>query len=198
MLELADVYRQNGAAAISVLTDEKFFQGTLETLHTLRFVWEIACPLLRKDFIIDESQVYETRAAGADAMLLITAAFGDDVHFASLHELGLMLGLSVLVEVHNEVELRRALSLKDIRLIGINNRNLKDFSVNLANTEHMRHLIPSGICVVAESGIFTAADVSRMASVPVDAILVGEALVTSSDIGARVRELSSVQVRRLG
>jgi indole-3-glycerol phosphate synthase len=194
MFQVADIYAQNGAAAISVLTDEKFFQGKLETLHDLRFTRHLALPLLRKDFIIDESQLYEARAAGADAVLLITAALTDDARFADLHACALELGLTPLVEVHNEAEAERALKLKDVRLIGINNRDLSTFNVSLAITEHLRPMIPADIAVVAESGIFTGADVERLARADVDAILVGEALVTAEDIGAKVRELSGIDV----
>jgi indole-3-glycerol phosphate synthase len=190
LFQVAELYTQNGAAAISVLTDEKFFLGQLETLRELRFARHSALPLLRKDFIIDEAQLYEARANGADAVLLIAAALPDDARFAALHACALSLGLTVLVEVHDEAETGRALRLNGIRLIGINNRNLATFEVSLATTERLRPLIPAGIAVVAESGIFTAADVSRLALARVDAVLVGEALVTAPDIAAKVRELA--------
>jgi len=192
--QLADIYRQHGASAISVLTDEKFFQGSLETLRELRYTRQCPCPLLRKDFIIDEVQVYETRACGADAILLIAAALKDDGRLAALHMLAHELGLAALVEIHNEAEAERALALSNIRLVGINNRNLANFETSLATTERLRPRIPPGICVVAESGIFTAQDVSRLGKAKVDAILVGEALVTAADIAAKVRELSSMPV----
>jgi indole-3-glycerol phosphate synthase len=194
LFQVADIYAQNGAAAISVLTDEKFFQGKLETLYGLRFIRHSSLPLLRKDFIIDESQLYEARINGADAVLLIAAALTDDARFSDLHACALGLGLTPLVEVHNETEAERALKLKDIHLIGINNRDLTTFNVSLATTERIRPMIPADIAVVAESGIFTAADVERLAQVDVDAILVGEALVTAEDIGAKVRELSGITV----
>jgi indole-3-glycerol phosphate synthase len=189
MLQLADIYAQNGAAAISVLTDEKFFQGNLETLRQLRLT-NFPLPLLRKDFIIQESQIYEARANGADAILLITAALTDDKRFADLHACALSLGLTALVEVHNEAETERALKLPDLKLIGINNRNLATFEVSLETTEKIRPLIPAEITVVAESGIFTSADVERLAKINIDAILVGEALVTADNIAAKVRELA--------
>jgi indole-3-glycerol phosphate synthase len=189
LFQVADIYIQNGASAISVLTDEKFFMGTLETLRHLRFT-NYQLPLLRKDFIIHETQLYESRANGSDAILLIAAALTDDSLFADLHACALSLGLTVLVEVHDEAETERALKLKDVKLIGINNRNLATFDVSLETTERLRPMIPLEIAVVAESGIFTASDVERLAKVNVDAILVGEALVTSDDIGAKVRELS--------
>jgi indole-3-glycerol phosphate synthase len=175
--------------------DEKFFLGKLETLRELRFIRHSSLPLLRKDFVIDESQLYESRANGADAILLIAAALTDDAHFAALHVCALSLGLTPLVEVHNEAETERALRLNGIRLIGINNRNLATFEVSLATTERLRPLIPTEIAVVAESGIFTAADVSRLAKANVDAILVGEALVTAPDIAAKVRELSGRRLK---
>jgi len=166
----------------------------LETLRKLRFERQSELPLLRKDFMIDEAQLYESRANGADAVLLIAAALTDDRHFAGLHALALELGLTPLVEVHDEGETERALKLEDIRLIGINNRNLATFDVSLATTERLRTMIPSEVTVVAESGIFTAKDVHRLAQAHVDAILVGEALVTAEDIPAKVRELSGFQV----
>ena len=196
LFQVADIYTQNGASAISVLTDEKFFMGSLETLRQLRFT-NRPLPLLRKDFIIDEVQLYESRANGADAILLIAAALTDDKHFADLHACALSLGLTALVEVHDEAETERALELKDVKLIGINNRNLATFDVTLETTERLRPLIPSEIAVVAESGIFTANDVERLSKANVDAILVGEALVTSEDIGAKVRELSGARVPSL-
>lgn len=191
LFQVADIYTRNGAAAISVLTDEKFFMGKLETLHQLR-ITNHQLPLLRKDFTIDEVQIYEARANGADAILLIAAALTDDKRFADLHACALSLGLTALVEVHNETETERSLKLKDVKLIGINNRNLATFEVSLATTERLRPMIPSDIAVVAESGIFTASDVDRLAKINIDAILVGEALVTSEDIPAKVRELAGM------
>jgi indole-3-glycerol phosphate synthase len=194
LFQVADIYAQNGASAISVLTDEKFFLGKLETLRELRFERKSELPLLRKDFIVDEVQLYESRANGADAVLLIAAALTDDQHFADLHTLALDLGLTALVEIHDEAETERALKLSDVRLIGINNRNLATFEVSLETTERIRPMIPENTIVVAESGIFTASDVERLARANVDAILVGEALVTSKDIEAKVRELAGINV----
>jgi indole-3-glycerol phosphate synthase len=195
LFQVADIYAKNGASAISVLTDKKFFMGKLETLHGLRFERKSQLPLLRKDFIIDEVQLYESRANGADAILLIAAALTDDYHFADLHALALELGLTPLVEVHDEAETERALRLKNLRLIGINNRHLGTFEVSLETSERIRPMIPDDITIVAESGIFTANDVGRLANANVDAILVGEALVTAEDIGAKVRELSGLNVQ---
>jgi indole-3-glycerol phosphate synthase / phosphoribosylanthranilate isomerase len=194
LFQVAEIYVQNGASAISVLTDEKFFMGRLETLGQLRFVRQVQVPLLRKDFIVDAVQLYESRAYGADAILLIAAALPDDKHFADLHALALELGLTPLVEVHNEAETARALKLKDIHIIGINNRNLATFDLSLETTARIRPMIPAEISVVAESGIFTKNDVQRLAKANVDAILVGEALVTSEDIAAKVRELAGFSV----
>ena len=190
LFQVADIYTQNGASAISVLTDEKFFMGKLETLRELRFTHKSELPLLRKDFIIDETQIYESRANGADAILLIAAALINDALLADLHACALGLGLTALVEVHDEAETERALKIPNIRLIGINNRNLATFDVSLETTERLRPMISSDIAVVAESGIFTAHDVERLAKANVDAILVGEALVIADNIGAKVRELS--------
>ena len=202
LFQVADIYTQNGASAISVLTDEKFFMGNLETLHQLRIMQSRSegdrtnseLPLLRKDFIIHEIQLYESKANGTDAILLIAAALTDDALFADLHACALSLGLTALVEIHDDAETERALKIPNIKLIGINNRNLATFNVTLETTEKLRPMIPSDIAVVAESGIFSASDVERLAKANVDAILVGEALVTSDDIGAKVRELSGVRV----
>ena len=186
----ADIYADNGAAAISVLTDEKFFQGRLETLKHLRFEAKCPVPLLRKDFVLSPAQVYQTRASGADAILLIAAALPDDGELANLHALALSLGLAPLVEVHSAPEIERVLKLPGLSLVGINHRDLATFQVSLAVSELLRSLIPPQVVVIAESGIFTAADVARMAAAGVDAVLVGEALVTAPDIAQKVRELS--------
>ena len=195
LLEVADIYAENGASAISVLTDENFFHGSLETLCELRFTRSLSLPLLRKDFILAESQIYESRANGADAILLIAAVITDDSILTDLHSLALELGLTPLVEVHDEREMERTLNLKGIRLIGINNRNLATFEVSLATTERLSTMIPADVLVVSESGIFNASDVARLAKANVDAILVGEALVTAEDIAAKVKELAGLKVK---
>jgi indole-3-glycerol phosphate synthase len=151
--------------------------------------------LLRKDFILAESQIYESRTNGADAILLIAAALTDDSILADLQSLAVELGLTPLIEVHNEKEIERVLKLKGIRLIGVNNRNLATFEVSLEMTERLRPIIPADIIVVSESGIFSSSDVERLAKAKVDAILVGEALVTSEDIAAKVRELAGLKVK---
>jgi indole-3-glycerol phosphate synthase len=186
-LRLAGIYQANGAAAISVLTDQKYFQGSLDYLRQVA-AQEPRLPVLRKDFIFDPYQVYEARAAGASAILLIAAELESQV-LSELRQLAESLGLAALVEVHAEEELEQAL-LSGARLVGINNRNLKDFTVNLDVTARLRPLVPSEVLLVAESGIRSRADVDRMCSLGVDAILVGEALVTAQDIAARVRDFA--------
>ncbi len=189
LLHAAELYAQNGAAALSVLTDEKFFQGKLETLRQLR-AGSLGLPLLCKDFLIHEAQIYQARANGADAVLLIVAALPEDTRLAELHACALSLGLTPLVEVHDEAETERALRLPSLRLIGINNRDLSAFQTSLQTTERLRPQIPASLPVVAESGISSAEDVARLARAGVSAILVGEALVTAGDIAAKVRELT--------
>jgi indole-3-glycerol phosphate synthase len=197
LFEAANIYAENGASAISVLTDQKYFLGELQTLYNLRFANRSTLPLLRKDFMIAEPQLYEARANGADAVLLIAAALPDDSQFAALHALALELGLTPLVEVHNEIEVDQALRLREVRLIGINNRDLATFNVSLATTELLRPIIPADITVISESGIFTHEDVERLAKANVDAVLVGEALITAPDIAAKVRELSGVTIQKV-
>lgn len=186
-LALATVYAANGAAALSVLTDVRFFGGDLAHLTAVRAA--VSVPALRKDFVLDPYQVYEARAAGADAVLLIAAAL-DDARLADLHALIAGLGMAALVEVHDEAELGRALAL-GAPLIGVNNRDLRTFSVDLETTERLARLLPAGVILVAESGIVSGADVRRMGAAGARAVLVGEALVTAPDMAARVRELSS-------
>lgn len=183
---LGSIYAQNGAAAISVLTDERFFQGKLSDLSAVREA--VGVPVLRKEFVIDPYQVYEGRAAGADAMLLIVAAL-DDARLEDLHALIDSLGMAALVEVHNEAELARALRV-DPRLIGVNNRDLATFEVDLGVTGRLARLIPRGVTVVAESGLHAPEDVARMGAAGADAALIGEALVTAAHRGALVKALS--------
>ena len=183
--QLARTYADNGAAALSVLTDEKFFQGSLNDLSAARTAAGV--PALRKDFIVDSYQVYEARVAGADAVLLIVAALRLD-QLQELHQQINELGMAALVEVHDETEVETALKIGP-KLMGVNNRNLHDFSVDLRTTGRLRKCIPADITLVAESGIHTAVDVSRVTEMGVDAILVGEALVTADDVGMKVREL---------
>lgn len=184
---LGTAYALHGAAAISVLTDERFFGGHLDDLAAVRAATSL--PVLRKDFVIDPYQVYEGRAAGADAMLLIVAAL-DDAQLADLHAQVTALGMTALVEVHNQDELARALRVQPA-LLGINNRDLKTFHVDLQTTARLAESVPDAIALVAESGIFTGADVRAMARAGASAVLVGESLVKSGDIAAKVRELCS-------
>jgi indole-3-glycerol phosphate synthase len=191
--ELARTYSEHGAAALSVLTDEHFFQGHLSYLHDIRTRPEGAPPLLRKDFLLDPYQLYEARAAGADAVLLIVAALNDAM-LRSLLDLTHTLGMAALVEVHTADELERALAA-GARIVGVNNRDLHMFTTTLETTERLAARLPGGSArplLVSESGIVRAADVARLRDCGVDAVLVGEALVTAPDIGTRVRELASV------
>lgn len=194
-IELAAIYAENRAAAISVLTDAKYFQGKLDYLtqirdHLQQTMGERRPVVLRKDFIFDPYQVYEARAAGADALLLIAAVLKDD-EMAALLSLTRKLGMTALIEVHDRAELERVLPLEP-RLIGVNNRNLHDFSVDLNNCIELHRHVPDTVCFVAESGIHTAADVARLEQEGIDAILVGEALVKPKDVGQKVRELMSL------
>jgi indole-3-glycerol phosphate synthase len=186
-VRLAKIYAENGAACISVLTDEKYFQGHLDYLEAVDKA--IAIPTLRKDFIIDPYQVYEARVACASAVLLIVAALSDS-QLKDLHDLIIELNMTPLVEVHNEAETERALKV-EAKLIGINNRDLKSFYTDLAVTERLAKLVPIGVTLVAESGMKTTEDVARMGSMGAHAVLIGEGLVTAPDIGAAVREFSS-------
>ncbi len=184
---LACAYARAGAAAISVLTDERYFGGSLAHLAAVRQALPHGPPLLRKDFIIDPYQVYEARAHGADALLLIVACLGDG-ELRELLALSRALGMDALVEVHDEGEVERALAA-GASLVGINNRDLHTFRVDLSTTQRLRPLLPPQVTVVAESGIHTPQDAARMAACGVHAILVGEALVMSPDPVAKARQL---------
>ncbi|MCS6834531.1 MAG: indole-3-glycerol phosphate synthase TrpC [Anaerolineae bacterium] len=190
-LAVASAYAQGGASAISVLTDEAHFQGHLDHLRQVSAALEL--PTLRKDFVIDPLQVYQARAAGASAVLLIVAALPDQP-LASLLSLVEILGMSALVEVHDLAELGRAIEC-GATLIGVNNRDLRTFQVDLATTERVARKLPLGITLVAESGIFTPEDVRRMADCGAHAVLVGESLVTAQDRAAAVRALTGVPRR---
>jgi indole-3-glycerol phosphate synthase len=184
-VELAQTYERNGAAVISVLTESKYFQGSLEHLTAIRE--KVNTPLLRKDFIFDEYQIYESAASGADAILLITAILKKETLEAFL-ELSDKLKLSCLIEVHNEEELTRAL-LAGAKITGINNRDLNTFKIDTNTTRRLRMLVPEEIIVVSESGINNQDDIKKMKECKVDAVLVGEALVTAKDIPAKMKEL---------
>jgi len=182
---LARSYARGGAAAISVLTEPNWFKGGLTDLATARRATHL--PLLRKDFILDSYQVYEARAFGADAILLITALLSLS-ELSALMEIARGLGMAALVEVHSEPEVKRALDAK-ANPIGINNRNLADFGVDLGTTLKLRPLIPPDVAVVSESGIKSYADVSALQAAGINAVLVGETLVSSPDPEAKLREL---------
>ena len=182
---IARSYQQYGASCLSVLTDEHFFQGNNAALQNARD--ETRLPVLRKDFIVDEYQIFETRVLPADCLLLIVAAL-DHSSLTSFHEIGLGLGLDVLVEVHDERELEEALAV-DAQLIGINNRDLKTFHTDLAVTERLVPQIPSSVQIVSESGIHNRADVDRLITCGVNAFLVGEAFMRASDPGHAMREI---------
>ena len=186
-LALARSYAEAGAAAVSVLTDERHFQGSLDHLASIRAALPQGPPLLRKDFLFDPYQLYEARAHGADAVLLIAAVLNSAL-LAQLIGLAKALHMDALVEVYDELALERAL-MAGARLIGVNNRDLRTFAVDLATTERLRPLIPPEKTVVAESGVHTRADVQRLAALGVHAVLIGEALVTAPDPGAKIREL---------
>ncbi|MCY4130356.1 MAG: indole-3-glycerol phosphate synthase TrpC [Gammaproteobacteria bacterium] len=182
---IASSYEHYGATCLSVLTDERFFQGSDDALLSARSKTRI--PVLRKEFIIDEYQIFETRTLPADCLLLIVAAL-DQSQLESFHEIGLDLGLDVLVEVHDESELDRALAV-DAHLIGINNRDLKTFHTDLLVTERLMTQIPSSVQVVSESGIHSQKDVDRLIACGVNAFLVGEAFMRASDPGLAMSEI---------
>lgn len=187
-LNIAHTYVDNGAAALSILTDEHFFQGHLDYLRQIRQA--VPIPILRKEFILDSYQILEARVAGADAILLIAACL-DDRLIQDLHHDATELGMAVLVEVHDEAEMERALRLNP-RLVGINNRNLHTFSVDLQTTLRLAALCPPEITLVGESGIHNALDVELLAKAGVHAVLVGESLMLAPDRPAKIRELSGV------
>ena len=185
--EIAKTYAENGAAAISVLTEHHHFMGSLKSLVDIKAALkDRRVPLLRKDFIYDPFQVHESRAYGADAILLIVAIIPDQL--GQLIELSDHLGMTALVEIHNEKELDTALANR-ARAIGINNRNLQNFEVNLETTKRLRPLIPSDRIVVSESGISSRHDIVKLASWQVDAVLIGEALMPAPDIAEKMKEL---------
>jgi indole-3-glycerol phosphate synthase len=181
----ARAYEAGGAACLSVLTDAPYFQGHEEYLIAARAA--VSLPVIRKDFIVDPWQVLESRAIGADAILIIVAALSDP-QMQEIEEVALGLGMDALVEVHDEEELERALTLKS-RLIGVNNRNLKDFTVDFARTYELVGRAPEGCTFVAESGLGSKADLDAMAEHKVRCFLVGEALMRQADVEAATRAL---------
>ncbi len=184
---LAGRYAEGGAAAISVLTDEKHFQGSLGYMRAVREALPQGPPVLRKDFTIDPYHLYEARANGADAVLLIAAILEDSL-LRDLMTEAATLGLDALIEVHDERELARE-PVTDAPLIGITNRDLRTFDIDLATTERLRPLAPPGATIVSESGIFTREDMIRLERAGVDAVLIGESVVTAPDPADKIREL---------
>jgi indole-3-glycerol phosphate synthase len=185
--EVCRAYESGGAAALSVLTDETHFGGTLDDLRQAR----AACglPILRKDFVVDPYQLYEAAVNGADAVLLIVAALDED-NLGHLYEESRLLDLDCLVEVHDEEELERALAI-DVDVIGINNRNLADLTVDLETTAELMTDVPAGKTVVAESGYDSREQLEELERIGCDAVLIGEALMISGDPEAAVRELTA-------
>lgn len=181
-VEIARIYQQHGATCLSVLTDETYFQGRLDYLRAVRAAVQL--PVLRKDFILDSYQLWEARAAGADAVLLIAECL-DDCNLRKLHNETVELGMTPLVELYDPENLDRVLAA-GATLIGINNRDLRSFVTDLDHTLRLRERVPSDCVLVSESGIRTRADVERLAAAGVGAILVGETLMASQDIGAAV------------
>lgn len=187
LAEIVSAYERGGASAASILTEEPNFGGSLADLEKARAISGL--PLLRKDFVVDEYQLHEARSAGADAVLLIVAAL-DDAELAAFHETALGLGLDVLVEVHDAQELRRAAAI-DPAIVGVNNRDLRDFSVDVGRTSELMAAMPAGALVVSESGISSAAQLAALEGQGVDAVLVGETLMRASDPAAALAELRS-------
>jgi indole-3-glycerol phosphate synthase len=183
--DIAQSYAQDGAACLSVLTDQQFFQGSNDFLKQARASCDL--PALRKDFMVDAYQVYESRVIGADCILLIAACL-DDAQMADLEAIALSLDMAVLVEVHDRAELDRALKLKT-PLVGINNRNLRTFEVSLETTLDLVHAVPADRLLVTESGIVSPEDVKRMRDAQVHAFLVGEAFMRAADPGAALSNL---------
>ncbi|MGV0103100.1 indole-3-glycerol phosphate synthase TrpC [Nostoc sp. DSM 114160] len=192
---IAQAYERGGAACLSVLTDEKFFQGGFDNLRKVR--QQVALPLLCKEFIIDRYQIYLARTAGADAVLLIAAILSDrelQDFLRVIHDLG----MTALVEVHTLAELDRVLKLDNLSLVGINNRNLADFTLDLGTTqqllaERQQQLQSLDITVVSESGLYTPADLSLVAEAGARAVLIGESLVKQSNVEQAVREILSAE-----
>ena len=186
--DIAQTYAESGAACLSVLTDKQFFQGSIDYLKQARA--SCSLPVLRKDFMVDPYQIYESRVMGADCILLIAACL-DDAQMKSLEALALSLDMAVLVEVHDEAELVRALKLKT-PLIGINNRNLHTFEVSLDTTLKLIGKVPADRLLVTESGIATPEDVQRLREAKVNAFLVGEAFMRADDPGVALKQLFGI------
>ncbi len=186
--DIAQTYAESGAACLSVLTDKQFFQGSIDYLKQARA--SCSLPVLRKDFMVDPYQIYESRVMGADCILLIAACL-DDAQMKALEALALSLDMAVLVEVHDEAELVRALKLKT-PLIGINNRNLQTFEVSLDTTLKLLGKVPADRLLVTESGIATPEDVQRLREAKINAFLVGEAFMRADDPGVALKQLFGI------
>jgi indole-3-glycerol phosphate synthase len=191
--QIVKAYKAAGARAISVLTEQDHFHGSLDDLRTAAASTRL--PLLRKDFIVEAYQVHEARVFGASAVLLI-AALLDDAELRCLSGLANDLGLDVLLEVHDATEMARALAVDGV-IIGVNNRDLRTFAVSLETTERLAGYVPSGRLLVGESGIRDHSDVERLASFGVDAVLVGESIVRNADVGAAIEALMCPPVQVL-
>jgi indole-3-glycerol phosphate synthase len=184
-VKIAITYQANGASAISVLTDERFFEGKLEYIKKVKE--SVSLPVLRKDFIIDEYQIYETVASGADAVLLIADLLSKS-ELCGFYDLASSLGLDVLIETHKEEDVEKALATEG-SIIGINNRDLHTFRVDLSITQKLLRLIPANRIRVSESGIRSYEDVMFLKSLGVNAVLIGEAFMESADIASKIREM---------
>lgn len=184
-LEIAEIYQNNGATCLSVLTDEQFFMGHLRYLTLIRET--VSLPLLRKDFICDPYQIYESRAAGSDAILLI-AAMLDLNQLREFHAIAKEIHLDVLLEVHDEAEMETALQT-DCTLIGVNNRNLRTFATDLGTTARLARMMTAEQLLVAESGISSRADIKRLQANGAKAFLIGESLMREADIGAKLQKM---------
>ncbi|HUI43987.1 MAG TPA: indole-3-glycerol phosphate synthase TrpC [Terriglobia bacterium] len=192
--EIAPSYEAGGAVALSVLTEEEFFRGSLDHLRQAREA--VSLPVLRKDFVFDPYQVFESVAAGADALLLIVAALGDD-ELRELIDLSSRLRIAALVEVHHEEEARRAVAA-GARIIGVNNRDLRTFEVTLETSLRLRPVIPAGCLAVSESGISSATDLARLCEAGFDAVLIGERLIAQPDPGRALAELLEARSQETG
>jgi indole-3-glycerol phosphate synthase len=188
--EIVEAYERGGAAALSILTEQRHFGGSLDDLRDARAASDL--PILRKDFVVDPYQVYESAVAGADAILLIVAALPDD-DLSLLHREARALDLDVLVEVHDEQELDRALEVVDADVIGINNRDLVDFSVDVERTYELLSDVPAGKTVVSESGFHTREQLDDLERVGIDAVLIGESLMRATDVEAACRALTGIE-----
>lgn len=187
--KIIQIYTANGASAISVLTEKNFFEGDPDYIRQAKRVTDL--PILRKDFILDEYQIFQSRCLGADAILLI-AALLDEISLARFQKIAISLGLDCLVEVHTPEELTKSLAT-GANMIGINNRNLTDFCIDLSTTINLSHLVPLECVLVSESGIRFREDLERLSLCGVDAVLVGESLMNSSTPGEKLKELIGVK-----